>query len=100
MIRLRRVALLLVCLPAFLGCQGPPALTQGLGAKIWVGRYQEIEEYSEDRRVRERVWVRSSQSDPLHVAARWAFPQDGLAFAASRDVPRLLGELQSRHFRV
>ena len=45
MIRLRSVALLLVCLPAFLGCQGPPALTQGLGAKIWIGRYQEIEEY-------------------------------------------------------
>ena len=35
----------MICLPAFLGCQGQPALTQGLGAKIWVGRYQEIEEY-------------------------------------------------------
>ena len=34
-----------ICLPAFLGCQGQPACTQGLGAKIWVGRYQEIEEY-------------------------------------------------------
>lgn len=45
MIRLRRVAILLMCLAAFLGCQGQPALTQGLGAKIWVGRYQEIEEY-------------------------------------------------------
>ena len=45
MIRLRRVAILLMCLPAFLGCQGQPALTQGLGAKIWVGRYQEIEEH-------------------------------------------------------
>jgi hypothetical protein len=44
MIRLRRVAVLLVCVLAFLG-QGPPASTQRLGAKIWVGRYQEIEEY-------------------------------------------------------
>jgi hypothetical protein len=45
MIRLRRAAILLICLPAFLGCQGQPALTQGLGAKVWVGRYQEIEEH-------------------------------------------------------
>ncbi len=45
MIRLRGVAVLLICLPAFVGCQGQPAFTQGLGAKIWVGRYQEIEEY-------------------------------------------------------
>lgn len=44
MIRLRRVAVLLVCALAFLG-QGPPASTPRLGAKIWVGRYQEIEEY-------------------------------------------------------
>lgn len=43
--RLRRVAVLLICLPTVLGCEGQPALTQGLGAKIWVGRYQEIEEY-------------------------------------------------------
>lgn len=45
MFRLRSVAVILMCLTAFLGCQGQPALTQGLGAKIWVGRYQEIEEY-------------------------------------------------------
>jgi hypothetical protein len=45
MFRLRRVAIFLMCLPGFLGCQGQPALTQGFGAKIWVGRYQEIEEY-------------------------------------------------------
>lgn len=44
MIRLRRVAVLLVCVLAFLG-QGQPASTQRLGAKIWVGRYQEIEEH-------------------------------------------------------
>jgi len=44
MIRLRRVAVLLVCVLAFLG-QGQPASTQRLGAKIWVGHYQEIEEY-------------------------------------------------------
>lgn len=45
MIRLRRVAVLLICLPTFVGCLGQPAFTQGLSAKIWVGRYQEIEEY-------------------------------------------------------
>jgi hypothetical protein len=45
MIRLRRVAVFLICLPTFLGCQGQPAFTQGISAKIWVGRYQEIEEY-------------------------------------------------------
>jgi hypothetical protein len=44
MIRLGRVAVLLVCVVAFLG-QGQPASTQRLGAKIWVGRYQDIEEY-------------------------------------------------------
>ena len=45
MIRLRGVAVFLICLPAFVGCNGQPAFTQGLGSKIWVGRYQEIEEY-------------------------------------------------------
>ena len=48
MIRHRGVAVFLICLPAFVfsgGCQGQPAFTQGLGSKIWVGRYQEIEEY-------------------------------------------------------
>jgi hypothetical protein len=45
MIRLRGVAVFVVCLPAFVGCQGQPAFTQGHGSKIWVGRYQEIEEY-------------------------------------------------------
>ena len=44
MIRLRRSALLLVGLPALLG-QGQPASDQRHGAKIWVGRYHEIEEY-------------------------------------------------------
>jgi hypothetical protein len=44
MIRLRRVAGLLLCVLAYLG-QGQLASTQRLGAKIWVGRYQEIEEY-------------------------------------------------------
>jgi hypothetical protein len=44
MTRFRRVAVLLVCLSAGWG-QGPPASTQEPGAKIWVGRYQEIEEY-------------------------------------------------------
>ena len=45
MIRLRGVAVFLVCLTPFVGCQGQPAFTQGLSSKIWVGRYQEIEEH-------------------------------------------------------
>ena len=46
MFRLRsRVGAFLVCLCTFLACQGEPASAQGLGAKIWVGRHQEIEEY-------------------------------------------------------
>jgi hypothetical protein len=40
----RSIAALLACLSAFLG-QGPPAANPRPGAKIWVGRYQEIEEY-------------------------------------------------------
>lgn len=40
----RAVALILVCLPAVIG-QQPPESRQGLGAKVWVGRYQEIEDY-------------------------------------------------------
>jgi hypothetical protein len=48
MIRLRGVAVVLACVPALVfsaGCHGQAAFTQGLGSKIWVGRYQEIEEY-------------------------------------------------------
>lgn len=45
MIRLRGVAVVLICLSAVVGCQVQPALTQDLGSKIWVGRYQEIEEH-------------------------------------------------------
>jgi len=44
MMRLRRVAALLLCLPTLLG-QGSPASDERLGAKIWVGRHHEIEEY-------------------------------------------------------
>lgn len=44
MIQLRRLAVLLFCVPAFLG-QGPPPSTDGAGARIWVGRHQEVEEY-------------------------------------------------------
>jgi hypothetical protein len=44
MIPLRSVAVLLLCLPT-VWYQRQPASTQGLGSKIWVGRYQEIEEY-------------------------------------------------------
>ena len=40
----RNVAAVLACLAAFLD-QGPPAAQAGPGAKIWVGRHQEIEEY-------------------------------------------------------
>ena len=40
----RNVAALLACVAAFLE-QGPPAANPRAGAKIWVGRNQEIEEY-------------------------------------------------------
>jgi hypothetical protein len=44
MILFPRVTVVLVCLSA--AClQGPPVPSQEPGAKIWVGRYQEIEEY-------------------------------------------------------
>jgi len=42
MIRLRRAAVLLACLP-LLGGLAPSS--EQLGSRIWVGRYQEIEEY-------------------------------------------------------
>jgi hypothetical protein len=45
MIRLRRVPVPVACLAVFLGNPGQPASTQEFKAKIWVGRYQEIEEY-------------------------------------------------------
>jgi hypothetical protein len=45
MIRLRRVPVLVACVTILLGSQGQTAATQGPTAKIWVGRYQEIEEY-------------------------------------------------------
>jgi hypothetical protein len=40
----RNAAAVLACVAAFLD-QGPPAAQAGPGAKIWVGRHQEIEEY-------------------------------------------------------
>ena len=45
MVRLRRVPVLVACLVILLDSQGQMAATQGLTAKIWVGRNQEIEEY-------------------------------------------------------
>jgi hypothetical protein len=44
MIGPQRVAALLLCLPGLLAQERPPA-TDRVGAKIWVGRHQEIEEY-------------------------------------------------------
>ncbi|MGH9384635.1 MAG: hypothetical protein ACRD2N_10155 [Vicinamibacterales bacterium] len=44
MIGPRRIAVLLFCLPALLG-QERPSSTDRVGAKIWVGRHQEIEDY-------------------------------------------------------
>ena len=43
MIRLRAVAIVLVCLPVLLG-DGPPS-AQARSAKTWIGRHQEIEDY-------------------------------------------------------
>ncbi len=44
MIRLQRAAVVLLCLPVLLG-QGQSTPNEGPGAKIWVGRNQEIEDY-------------------------------------------------------
>jgi hypothetical protein len=82
MIRLRRVAVFLICLPTFLGCQGQPALTQGLGAKVWVGRYQEIEEY-----LRTAECVSMYGTDP-RKATRCTLPPGGpFARMAWRSLP-------------
>ena len=43
MIRLRAVAIVLVCVPVLLG-DGPPS-AQSRSSKTWVGRHQEIENY-------------------------------------------------------
>ena len=45
MIRSRRVPVLVASVAILLGSQGQTAATQGPTAKIWVGRYLEIEEY-------------------------------------------------------
>lgn len=45
MVRSRRLLVLVACVAMLPGTQGWVATTQGLTAKIWVGRYQEIEEY-------------------------------------------------------
>jgi hypothetical protein len=45
MVRSRRILLLVACVALLLGTQGQMATTQGLAARIWVGRHQEIEEY-------------------------------------------------------
>ena len=71
MIRLRGVAVFLVCLPAFVGCHAQAGLTQGLGAKIWVGRYQEIEEY-----LRTAECVSRQGTDPFK-ATRCTLPPGG-----------------------
>jgi hypothetical protein len=71
MVRLQTFAAFLICLPAFLGCQGRPVLTQGLGAKIWVDRYQEIEEY-----LRTAECVSMYGSDP-RKATRCTLPPGG-----------------------
>ena len=98
MIPFRRVAIVLVCLSAF-SAQGPPASTQESTAKIWVGRYQEIEEYL---RTGECVSMQgsASQSGALHPSARRARRPDGLEIAAAGGAPRILGELQNRNRRV
>ncbi len=100
MIRLRGVAVFLVCLPAFVGCHGQAGLTQGprrqdLGRSLSGDRG-----ISEDRGVREHGGIRPLQGDTLHAAARWAVRQDGMESAATGSPPRFLGKLQNRDRRV
>jgi len=82
MTRQRRVAALLICLPTFLGCQGEPASTQGLGAKIWVGRYQEFEEY-----LRTAECVSMYGSDPRKATRCTLRPGGPIARMAWRSPP-------------
>ena len=82
MSRLQRVGVFLICPPMFLGCQGQPALTQGLGAKIWVGRYQEIEEY-----LRTAECVSMYGSDPRKATRCTLRPGGPIARMAWRSLP-------------
>jgi hypothetical protein len=80
--RLRSVAVFAICLPTFLGCQGQTASTQGLGAKIWVGRYQEIEEY-----LKTAECVSMSGADPRKAARCTLRPGGPVARMAWRSLP-------------
>jgi hypothetical protein len=72
----------LICLSAFLGCEHQPASTQGLGAKIWVGRYQEIEEY-----LRTAECVTMQGSDPRKATRCTLRPGGPIARMAWRSLP-------------
>ena len=81
MIRLRRVAVLLLCVLAYLG-QGQLGSTQRLGAKIWVGRYQEIEEY-----LRTAECVSTELFEPANAARCTLRPGGPVARMAWRSLP-------------
>jgi hypothetical protein len=81
MIRLRSVAVLLACLPALLG-QGRPAAPDRTGARIWVGRYQEIEEY-----LRTAECVGMEMLGPNKVARCTMRPGGPVARMAWRSLP-------------
>ena len=76
-----------------------PASTQESTAKIWVGRYQEIEEY-----LRTAECVSLQGSDPrkaMRCTLRPGGPVARLAWRSlPRGLPRILGELQDRDRRV
>ena len=81
MIAFRRVAIVLVCLSAFC-VQQPPASTQESTAKIWVGRYQEIEEY-----LRTAECVSLQGSDPRKAMRCTLRPGGPVARLAWRSLP-------------
>jgi hypothetical protein len=81
MIRSRGVATLLAWLPVFLG-QGQPAANPRLGARIWLGRNQEIEEY-----LRSAECVRMEMLGPSRTARCTLRPGGPVARMAWRPLP-------------
>ena len=81
MIRPGRVAVLLAFLPAFLG-HGQPASDQRPDARIWVGRYQEIEDY-----LRTAECVRMEAFGPPNAARCTLRPGGPIARMAWKSLP-------------
>ena len=95
MFRHRHCALIVLCL-SMLSClvsgaaQSPSVEAPKTSAKIWVGRYREIEEYL---KTAECVSIERLPPSALHSPAGWTCGPDGVAGVASGDPPWFLHEL-------